>query len=50
MMVGDGSHGKDDIGKSIHNALKHGNFSHKVYALSEGEFSADSAGLSYSSD
>jgi len=49
-MVGDGSHGKSDIEKSIHNAIKHGNFSHKAYALSEGEFSSDSAGLSYSSD
>jgi len=49
-MVGDGSHGKDDIGKSIHNAIKHGNFTHKVYALSEETFSSDSAGLSYSSD
>ena len=49
-MDGDKGHGKNDIEKSIHNALKHGNFSHKAYALSEGDFSGDSAGLSYSSD
>ncbi len=49
-MDNDKGHGIGEIGKSVHNGIKHGNFSHKVYALSEGEFSSDSAGLSYSSD
>jgi hypothetical protein len=48
--MGDKEHGKGEVGKSIHNGLKHDNFPHKVYALSEGEFSSDGAGLSYSSD
>ena len=31
-MIGDGGHGKGEIGKSEHNGMKYGG-SHKVYAL-----------------
>jgi hypothetical protein len=49
-MDDDKGHGKGEVGKAHYHALRMGNISHKDYAVLEGEFSSDSAGLSYSSD
>jgi len=45
-MIGDGGHGKDAIGKSVHNGSKYGSTSRMAYGKICDSFSSGSGGSS----